>query len=105
MSKKTVHHMFFERIYELSADRKLDIAIDTIFRHLKQLLNNKNFLCVDNILEAVDFTRLEFVLIISFLIATYNEKGRLLNWDNFLKKVKVVIQEKKIDQSVLSVAE
>jgi len=69
---------------------------DLIFDLIGDLLDEDNFLEVDNLLKIVDFNRLESYSIVSFLSIMHPyDRSRLSNWQSFYENCKIQLLKTK----------
>ncbi len=83
--------LFLERIYQLSSEQKLDVAIDSICCHMQELLRNKNYNEADRILNMLDPQKVAPVLMIAFLLISRQNKDMLLNRGKFFEETRKLL--------------
>lgn len=62
--------MWLEDIYSLVAQRKIDEAIDILFRHVNEMLCRNEFVLCNDLLYTVDLKRLDTNLLVGLLTIT-----------------------------------
>lgn len=62
--------MWLEDIYSLIAQRKIDEAIDILFKNVNEMLCKNEFILCNDLLRTVDLKRLDTNLLVGFLTIT-----------------------------------
>jgi hypothetical protein len=83
---------FLTDVYRLSSENKVHAAGDLIFDFVQEFLRNGNFQDCQRLLMAVDVSRLEPALLVTFLSTTFEARHKLQpSRDEYFEKVSRVL--------------
>jgi len=95
---------FLQEVYELEKVNDVHVALDLVFNKIDALFTEGKFKEVDDILDAIDLSRLSTSLMRGFLTITWAGKKHLNNRVKFLasvRKAMIKIRGEEITDKIL----